>query len=129
MQKLVGEAEGLAGEEAAGGVGANLGRDGENGGGRERGKGWTHERDVREDDEYLFDEGRVNGRELSLFGALEEADRRHRESVGVGGARGAGEAGGGVGGGVEMAVCPVCGEFEGDERAVAFHVEGHFAEG
>jgi hypothetical protein len=32
------------------------------------------------------------------------------------------------GDGGELAVCPVCGEFEGDERAVAFHVEGHFAE-
>jgi hypothetical protein len=29
---------------------------------------------------------------------------------------------------VEAVVCPVCGEFEGDERAVAHHVEGHFGE-
>lgn len=26
----------------------------------------------------------------------------------------------------EMSVCPVCGEFEGDEMAVAHHVNGHF---
>lgn len=124
MQKLVGEAEGLAGEEAAGGVGANLGRDGENGGGRGGVRGFRHERDIREDDEYLFDEGRVAGRDLGLFGALEEADQRYRESAGVGPG-----VSGGDSGGVETAVCPVCGKFEGDERAVAFHVEAHFAEG
>lgn len=128
VQRVVGEREGLAGEEGAGGVGANLGRDGENGGARggvARG-GFKHERDVREDDEYLYDEGRVAGRDLGFFSQLEEADRRHQESVSVGVERGAGGGGGSEG---EIAVCPVCGEFEGDERAVAFHVEGHFAEG
>jgi len=28
---------------------------------------------------------------------------------------------------VAVAKCPVCGEFEGDEPAVAHHVEQHFA--
>ncbi|KAF1979406.1 hypothetical protein BU23DRAFT_447392 [Bimuria novae-zelandiae CBS 107.79] len=72
------------------------------------------ERDVRENDEYFYDESRVGGRDLGLFAQLEEADRRY-------------EAGRGGGGG-ELVTCPVCGEFEGDERAMAFHVEGHFAE-
>ncbi|KAF9741622.1 hypothetical protein PMIN06_004808 [Paraphaeosphaeria minitans] len=122
VQKLVGENDGLAGEEAAGGIGANLGRDAENGVGGRGGRGaggFRHERDIREDDEYLYDEGRVQGRELGLFTQLEDADRKYQESVG--------RATGGGGGG-EIAVCPVCGKFEGDERAVAFHVEGHFAE-
>jgi hypothetical protein len=30
--------------------------------------------------------------------------------------------------GEEVATCPVCGEFEGDESAVAHHVESHFGE-
>ncbi|RAL07898.1 YwbE family protein [Aspergillus homomorphus CBS 101889] len=28
----------------------------------------------------------------------------------------------------EVATCPVCGAFEGDEAAVAYHVAGHFAD-
>lgn len=120
VQRVVSEGDGLAGEEAAGGVGANLGRDGENGGGG-RGRGgarmYRHERDVREDDEYVYDEGRAAGRDVGLFAQLEEADRRHEERLG---ARVEGEGGG------ETAVCPVCGKFEGDERAVAYHVEEHF---
>ncbi|KAK7181277.1 MFS multidrug transporter [Paraphaeosphaeria sporulosa] len=122
VQKIVSESDGLAGEEVAGGIGANLGRDGENGiRGRGGGaSGFRHERDIREDDEYLYDEGRAKGRDLGLFAQLEEEDRRYQESVGRE------TAGGGRG---EIATCPVCGEFEGDERAVAFHVEGHFTEG
>ncbi|KAF2449900.1 hypothetical protein P171DRAFT_460983 [Karstenula rhodostoma CBS 690.94] len=123
VQRVVSEGDGMAGEELAGGIGANVGRDGENGGrgGGGAARGFRHERDVREDDEYFYDESKVAGRDLGLFAQLEEADRRHQQGVGVG--RGAGDGDGG-----EIAVCPVCGEFEGDERAVAFHVEGHFAE-
>lgn len=28
----------------------------------------------------------------------------------------------------ELSVCPVCGDFEGDEAAVAHHVAGHFGD-
>lgn len=79
------------------------------------------ERDVRELDGYLYDESRGTGMgtvSLGLFGGLEEADRRYAE--GRGGGRGRRDVS------QEMAVCPVCGEFEGDEQAVAHHVEEHF---
>ena len=113
VQRLVSEAEGLEGEGLAGGPGANLGRNGENGmGGR---GGYHFERDIRENDEYFYDEGKAAGRDLGLFAQLEEADQRHAASRGP--AIGSGE----------LATCPVCGVFEGDERAVAFHVEEHFA--
>lgn len=75
------------------------------------------ERDIREEDEFLF-ENRAEGRDLGLFRALEEADRRFEESRGGGlEKRRLSE---------EMAVCPVCYKFEGDEAAVARHVEEHF---
>lgn len=81
-------------------------------------RGGRVERDIRDEDEYLYDEGREERGSEGLFGALEEADRKWRE-----------ERSGGVKKEEEVVVCPVCGEFEGDERAVAFHVEGHFGEG
>ncbi|KAK3197570.1 hypothetical protein GRF29_216g634423 [Pseudopithomyces chartarum] len=127
VQCLVSEAEGLEGEALAGGPGANVGRNGENGmsgnvdggrGGRgaRGGKGGYHfERDIRENDEYFYDESKAAGRDLGLFAQLEEADRGHAVSRGPTVASS------------EMATCPVCGNFEGDERAVAFHVEEHFA--
>ncbi|KAK0724080.1 hypothetical protein B0H67DRAFT_640651 [Lasiosphaeris hirsuta] len=40
--------------------------------------------------------------------------------------QGRGRAGGEGTGGEEALSCPVCGEFEGDEAAVAHHVAGHF---
>jgi uncharacterized repeat protein (TIGR03833 family) len=119
VQSLVSEAEGESGEALVGGPGAGLGRDGEVGGGRGRMVGGRVQRDVREESEaeYLYDEGRRRDLgDMGLFAALEEADRRHEVRWGRE------EAGG------ETAVCPVCGEFEGDEIAVARHVEGHFAE-
>jgi hypothetical protein len=121
VQKLVTPEEGESGERLVGGAGANLGRDG-SGGGSGRGgggfgmRGGRIERDIRDEDEYLYDESR-SGASVSndgLFKALEAADQRHREER-----RGAGEQ-------EEIATCPVCGEFEGDESAVAHHVEGHF---
>ncbi|EUC49346.1 hypothetical protein COCMIDRAFT_22927 [Bipolaris oryzae ATCC 44560] len=112
VQSLVSEAEGGRGEALVGGADAGLGRDGEvvRGGGRM--VGGRMERDVRENDEYFYDEGRRGEVDGGYFAALEEADRRY-----------AGSRGGG-----ETAVCPVCGVFEGDEVAVARHVESHFGE-
>jgi uncharacterized repeat protein (TIGR03833 family) len=127
VQKLVSESEGVQGENLVGGAGANLGRDGDGdlreGGGR--GGRFVHTRDIREDDEYLYDEERVRERSAGgggggLFAALEEADARDRESRGAVGRAPDAEG--------ELAICPVCGEFEGDERAVAHHVEEHFGD-
>ncbi|KAF2875526.1 hypothetical protein BDV95DRAFT_277160 [Massariosphaeria phaeospora] len=125
VQKLVSEEEGLRGEDGAG-RDAGVGRDGEaarGAGGNGGGLTYRHVTDIREDgsQDYLYDEARrpdFGG----LFGALEAADARHAGSSG--GGRSAAE--GGESGESEMATCPVCGEFEGDERAVAHHVEGHF---
>ena len=112
VQGLVAEAEGQRGEALVGGVGAGLGRNGEGGAGM---RGGRIERDIRDEDEYLYDEGRSRGAgETGLFAALEEADRRHAQSASTG-------AG-------EVVACPVCGIFEGDEAAVAHHVEEHFGE-
>ncbi|KAH6875759.1 hypothetical protein BKA58DRAFT_128319 [Alternaria rosae] len=122
VQKLVSESEGQQGEAVVGGAGAGLGRDGEGGGGSSMGRaagrmvGGRVERDIRDEDEYLYDEGKSwrQPADVGLFAALEEADRRH-------------QGGGGADvRGVEVATCPVCGEFEGDEAAVAHHVEEHF---
>lgn len=125
VQGLVSESEGEAGEALVGGPEAGLGRDGEGGGsssrgrgrGMGRGRGGRIERDVRENDEYFYDEGRRRDVDVGLFSALEEADRRHEEIRG-GNGHGAG--------GSEIVKCPVCGKFEGDELAVAHHVETHF---
>lgn len=121
VQKFVTEAEGEAGERLVGGADANLGRDGDGGGcGRGRGgfgmMGGRIERDIRDEDEYLYDESRSNVpvRNDGLFKALEEADQRHRKERGSSAVQD------------EVATCPVCGEFEGDESAVAHHVESHF---
>jgi hypothetical protein len=57
-----------------------------------------------------------------LFATLEAADAQHRESRGGKEGDWGGEKGVG-----ETAVCPICGKFEGDERAVSHHVESHFA--
>ncbi|USP78315.1 hypothetical protein yc1106_05589 [Curvularia clavata] len=118
VQSLISQSDGEAGEALVGGPEAGLGRDGEAGGARVRGRmlGVRVERDVREGDEYFYDESRQQPlADTGLFAALEEADRRHEERLGGGGRE-------------ETAVCPVCGEFEGDEIAVARHVEGHFTE-
>lgn len=120
MQGLVSVEEGERGETGVGGAGANLGRNGEGAGSIGRGRGGMVggriERDIRDEDEYLYDESRVQGRSDGLFAALEEADKRHQQAKTV---RGTVQE--------ELARCPVCGEFEGDERTVAFHVEEHFA--
>lgn len=126
VQALVSQGEGEAGEAAVGGAGAGLGRNGE---GSRQGafRGGRIERDVRENDEYFYDEERSRREGQNhpeWFAALEEADRRHAQgNGGFGGAEASREDRE-----ESTAVCPVCGEFEGDERAVAFHVESHFAE-
>lgn len=74
------------------------------------------ERDIREDDEYLY-ENRASTQDYGLFAALEEADKKHEQSRA--GLTSASD---------EVAVCPVCYKFEGDEASVAHHVEQHFAE-
>lgn len=137
VQRVVGEEEGARGEERVGGAEAGLGRNGESDGsggyavsrggmGGRRG-GFKHVKDVREDDEYLYDESRTQGSGAGgggYFAALEAADARHAENRGWGG-----QAGERHEVKSEMAVCPVCGVFEGDERAVAHHVEEHFGGG
>jgi hypothetical protein len=81
------------------------------------------ERDIRDEDEYLYENrgaGIGAGTDAGYLAALEEADRRHEARRGLGGQE--------VLVKTATAVCPVCGEFEGDEMAVAHHVEQHFAE-
>lgn len=120
VQGLVSEAEGVQGEGIVGGPNANLGRNGEGAlGGRQR--GGRIERDIREDDEYLYESRAASqGQDLGLFAALEEADRRHQQSKVQPVAQSLPSA--------ELAVCPVCYKFEGDEASVAHHVEQHFAD-
>jgi hypothetical protein len=122
VQKLVSAEEGQRGEAIVGGSGAGLGRDG-GGGSASRGSGMRGgriERDIRDEDEYLYDEHqKPDGASLGLFAALEEADQRHREELGKEGVVAEKE---------EVAECPVCGNFKGDERAVAHHVESHFGD-
>ncbi|KAH9859697.1 hypothetical protein IAQ61_011478 [Plenodomus lingam] len=150
VQALVSQEEGERGEALVGGAGARLGRDGEGGrGGVGSGHGFLGgriERDARLDDGYVYDEERRGntGVSLGLFAALEDADRgvsrRKGRGKGKGIERGMSEAMGSRdgdgdwvaaaaqdGGDTEkVATCPVCGEFEGDETAVAHHVEQHF---
>ncbi|KAF2628153.1 hypothetical protein BU25DRAFT_40816 [Macroventuria anomochaeta] len=121
VQGLVSEAEGQQGEAIVGGPEANLGRNGEGAASAGRGgrRGGRMERDIREDDEYLY-ENRASNQDYGMFAALEEADKRHEQSrLGSTMQTLAPE---------ETAVCPVCFKFEGDEASVAHHVEQHFAE-
>ena len=120
MQGLMSEAEGLEGESIVGGPGADLGRNGEDAASAGRGRrGGRMEKDIREDDEYLY-ESRASTQDYGLFAALEEADKRHEQS------RTGPPSGQPVSD--EVAVCPVCYKFEGDEASVAHHVEQHFGE-
>ena len=119
VQGLVSEVEGERGEALVGGAEANLGRNGEARGTRGGRVGGRVERDVRDEDEYIYDENRGQISNQGYFAALEEADRRHEQSRGW---NRAAEPDG------QLATCPVCGDFEGDEAAVAHHVEGHFTE-
>lgn len=126
VQGLVSEVEGERGEALVGGAGAGLGRNGEGAGARRGGGmvGGRVERDIREDDEYLYDEGsRGGGGDAGYFAALEEADKQHEQRKGVGRQGDATTQSSS-----ETATCPVCGVFEGDEMAVAHHVEEHFKE-
>ncbi|KAH8701281.1 hypothetical protein GQ44DRAFT_558356, partial [Phaeosphaeriaceae sp. PMI808] len=109
VQKIVTEREGETGEGIIGGSTAGLWRN-EQGG--------RIEKDIRDEDEYLYDEYRENKKDAGnsgLFSALEEADREFEQSKG-----------GKLNSTSKMVRCPVCGEFEGDERAVEYHVESHF---
>lgn len=122
VQGLVSEAEGQQSEAIVGGPEANLGRNGEGVASAGRGgrRGARMERDIREDDEYLY-ENRASNQDYGLFAALEEADKKHQQSrVGSTSQQLAAPA--------EVVVCPVCFKFEGDEASVAHHVEQHFAE-
>lgn len=141
VQRLVSEDEGVRGEEGSGASSEmSLGRNGEplsgtgfgfasnrgeSGRGRARGGptgrsgpiSFRHTEDVREDG-YLYDERNPPTRSLgayfSGFEALEAADKEaekeklEREQF------------------VVRVSCPVCHVFEGDEVAVARHVEEHF---
>lgn len=118
VQGLVSEAEGLQGEGIVGGPEANLGRNGQGAPGGRR-TGGRIERDIREDDEYLY-ENRAAEHDYGLFAALEEADRKHESTKIAPTTQSLGSQ--------DLAVCPVCYKFEGDEASVAHHVEQHFAE-
>lgn len=119
VQGLVSEAEGQQGEAIVGGSEANLGRNGESVASSRRGRmrGGRMERDIREDDEYLY-ENRASTQDTGLFAALEEADKRHQQSR-LGSSQPLASE--------NTAVCPVCFKFEGDEASVAHHVDQHFA--
>lgn len=129
VQNVISEDQGLQGEAAVGGSRAKLGRNGSpirtapfisRGGQRERDR-FRHTRDARENDEYLYDEtGAQTRRTTGYFAALEEADAQYENGRAQNrGTNGEGELG-------ETVTCPVCGHFEGDERAVAHHVDEHF---
>lgn len=120
VQGLVSEAEGQQGEAIVGGAGANLGRNGEGVESIARGRrGGRMERDIREEDEYLY-ENRSPNQDQGLFAALDEADKRHEQRrIGPAFPPLRPE---------ETAFCPVCFKFTGDEAAVAMHVEEHFAD-
>lgn len=118
VQGLVSEAEGQQGEGIVGGPEASLGRNGE-GAARGGRKGGRMERDIREDDEYLY-ENQGSRQDHGLFAALEEADKRHEQNRTELSSQPLLTE--------EIACCPVCYKFEGDEAAVAVHVSQHFAD-
>ncbi|KAF2816769.1 uncharacterized protein BDZ99DRAFT_1135 [Mytilinidion resinicola] len=113
VQGLVSLAEGEAGEAVAGGVGANLGRDGENGSIRGRARQFKYT-DVREEEDGEYEQ-RVSSL-ADYCPQLAQLEQKENSEVGRRNV------------GVEpvTARCPVCGESEGDEVAVAHHVEEHF---
>jgi hypothetical protein len=138
VQRLASEAEGAEGESRAGGAEAGLGRNGEgsgddfgfrngrgNGRGRGRGSGggrggYQHVADVR-DDPYMYDEDGAQSRSLGVyFKGLELLDAKDEEESLKSEGKTQGDA--------EIAYCPVCQVFSGDEAAVAHHVESHFTE-
>lgn len=88
------------------------------------------ERDVRRSkfqarDIRLDDDGEAPAEEIDLFAYMKPAKQKKKK----GGARTqeAAEEEEVVKEAATVASCPVCGEFEGDEAAVAHHVESHFA--
>ncbi|KAF2107464.1 hypothetical protein BDV96DRAFT_478403, partial [Lophiotrema nucula] len=125
VQGLVSEEEGRQGEDAGGGGDANLGRDGDASGyqgsrgrgGARGGRSFRHVADVRDEDEYLWDESK--GRNLGEYFSNLDLDGRNERGGASGGIMAPASTG-------ETVKCPVCGEFEGDEQAVAHHVEKHF---
>ncbi|KAF2656173.1 hypothetical protein K491DRAFT_704157 [Lophiostoma macrostomum CBS 122681] len=139
VQRLASEEEGVDGESRAGGAEAGLGRNGESGGsefgsrgGRGRGGGrgngngrggggFQHVADVR-DDPYMYDEEGAQSRSLGVyFKGLELLDAKdEEEKMKKGVNQNQDDA--------EIAYCPVCHTFSGDERAVAHHVESHFTD-
>lgn len=134
VQRLASEEEGLEGERTAGGAEASLGRNGESGGngfwprggrGRDKGRGggrgaYHHVADVR-DDPYIYDEDNAQSRSLGVyFKGLNLLDAKDKEQRMKQELQNQDDA--------EIAYCPVCQTFSGDERAVAHHVESHFTE-
>ncbi|KAI4844550.1 hypothetical protein E4T44_06125 [Aureobasidium sp. EXF-8845] len=79
-----------------------------------------HARDIR-----LDDDGEAPAEEIDLFAYMKPAKQKKKK----GGARTQEpvEEQEVVKEAATTASCPVCGEFEGDEAAVAHHVESHFA--
>ena len=134
VQGLCGEAEALAAEEAVGGPGTGVGRDGEVSGGVERapGGGWgrgARDADVRYEEGVWGEYGgeRV-GRGSSLADYFPDLGGGNGERGGGDGAADVNAGMGTVDFASATATCPVCGSFEGDEAAVAHHVEEHFQE-
>ncbi|KAF2267853.1 hypothetical protein CC78DRAFT_50492 [Lojkania enalia] len=127
VQALVSEEEGVRGENIVRGTDAGLGRNGEAssspapGQGRGRGRGGQNFRHVQDsrDDGYMWDESR--SRNLSEY--FSGLDLESQDEIG---GWAASERSTVPEVKSEMVKCPVCGIFEGDERAVAHHVEGHF---
>ncbi|KAF2708855.1 hypothetical protein K504DRAFT_468086 [Pleomassaria siparia CBS 279.74] len=117
VQKVVEEAKGREGEDSVGGAGAGLGRDGETiRGGSSGGRGFKHTQDVREDG-HLWDDQNQASREYFADVQFKVKGQKKGKRKGGSSAVVAEET---------LATCPVCGAFEGDERAVAHHVEQHF---
>lgn len=76
-------------------------------------------RDIR-----LDDDGEAPAEEIDLFAYMKPAKQKKKGGAKVQESVGEEEV---VREAATTASCPVCGEFEGDEMAVAHHVESHFA--
>ena len=134
VQGLCALAETLAAEEAVGGPGAGVGWGGEVGGGVERVPGGGFGRGARDadmrDEEGVWGEygGERVGRGSRLADYFPDLGGGSSERGGGDGAADVNAGMGTVDFASATATCPVCGNFEGDEAAVAHHVEEHLQE-
>jgi uncharacterized repeat protein (TIGR03833 family) len=120
VQRMVSEGTAMAGSEGLSGLGEN-GEAGGRGGGRGGGRNQRYDRgesDRRDDIEpprpgYSLEDFLPVGHPLRTNGATREETRGDGDSPLLGKTE-------------EVQVCPVCGEFSGDETAVSHHVNGHF---